>query len=289
MTTTTKDESAAATAALAGNHGFSLISNEKLLDLYTSMVKCRMIEERVQTISGQRQSKSNRYASAGQEAAAAGVAIDLLPGDTVIPSHRDLVVNFIKGNPLTKVLRSLSADAATPGLEGQLDLVTSAAQINKAERNGKIAVAFSSSELSSPGIWHQALMNAGANRLPILFVCRASVSDGLDSSRGQDFGFPCIPVDGSDVVAVYRVATEAITHARKGNGATLIECATWPSDGLSESDPILKMEAYLTRKGLFSKAMKREVVVGFSKELDRAIEATKRATVRSSRIGDPGM
>ena len=33
-----------------GNHGFSLISNEKLLQLYTAMVKCRMIEERVRAL-----------------------------------------------------------------------------------------------------------------------------------------------------------------------------------------------------------------------------------------------
>lgn len=274
MTTTTKKESAAATAALAGNHGFSLISDEKLLQLYTSMVKCRMIEERVQTRSGQRKLTGKRHASAGQEAAAAGVAIDLLPGDTAIPSHRDLAVNFIKGDPLTEVLRSLFASAATPDLAGQLELATAAAQIDKKEKNGKIAVVFSSGQSSSPGIWHKALMNAGSNRLPILFVCQASVSDSPESLNERDYGFPCIPVDGSDVVAVYRVATEAITHARKGNGATLIECVKCPSDGQSQTDPILKMEAYLTRKGLFSEDLKREVAGSFGRELDSAIEAS---------------
>jgi TPP-dependent pyruvate/acetoin dehydrogenase alpha subunit len=280
MTTTTKEESAAATAALAGNHGFSLISDEKLLQIYTSMVKCRMIGERVQSLWGQRKSTGNRHASVGQEAAAAAVAIDLLPGDTLFPSHRDLVVNFIKGDPLTEVLRSLSADAAAPELAGQLSLATSAAQIDKREKNGKIAVIFSSGESSLPGIWQEALLNAGANRLPILFVRQAGISDSSESLTPRDFGFPCIPVDGSDAVAVYRVATEAITHARKGNGATLIECVPWPLDGRLETDPILKMEAYLTRKGLFSEELKREVAVSFSKELDCAIEATERAIPR---------
>lgn len=278
MMTTTKEESAAATAALAGNHVFSLISDEKLLQLYTAMVKCRMLEESVQTRSGQRKSTGRRHASAGQEAAAAGVAIDLLPGDTVIPSHRDLAVNFIKGDPLTDVLRSLFAGAATPDLAGQLELATTAAQIDKREKNGKIAVVFSSGPSSSPVIWRKALMNAGTNRLPILFVCQASVSDSPESLTSRDYGFPCIPVDGSDVVAVYRVATEAITHARKGNGATLIECVKCPSDdpsdGQSQTDPILKMEAYLTRKGLFSKALKLEVAGSFGRELDSAIEAS---------------
>ena len=270
MTTTTKEESAAAAAALAGNHGFSLISDEKLLQLYTSMVKCRMIEERVQARWEQRKLAGSRHASVGQEAAAACVTIDLLPGDTLFPSPRDLAVNFIKGEALTRVLRSLFA--AAPDLAHQLELATRAAQIDKTEKNGKIAVVFSSGESSSPGIWREALMIAGASRLPILFVRQAGVPDTPENLTPRDFGFPCIPVDASDVVAVYRVATEAITHARKGNGATLIECVAWPLDGRSAIDPILKMEAYLTRKGLFSEDLKREVAGSFSKELDSAIE-----------------
>ncbi len=75
------------------------------------------------------------------------------------------------------------------------------------------------------------------------------------------------------MVAVYRVSTEAITHARKGNGPTLIECIFEPSE---IRDPLLKMEAYLTRKGLFSEEWKRQVAVAFKRELDNAIEAAVR-------------
>ncbi len=115
--------------------------------------------------------------------------------------------------------------------------------------------------------------------MPILFVCQPSLSNseaqtgieeiGLDA---QACGLPAITVDGSDVVAVYRVATEAITHARKGNGATLIACTAFHSDHSPESDPILKMEAYLSRKSLFSAELKREVTGSFTMELDAAIQ-----------------
>ena len=132
-------------------------------------------------------------------------------------------------------------------------------------------------------------MQAGTNRLPILFVCQAGLSDGPESPKGRDFGFPGIPVDGSDVVAVYRVATEAITHARKGNGATLIECLTTCSGDDAETDPILKMEAYLSRKGLFSEKLKRDVAAGFGRELVAAIEkaAPARPSKRSKLAAKP--
>jgi TPP-dependent pyruvate/acetoin dehydrogenase alpha subunit len=284
MTTSTKEESAVATAALAGNHGFSLISNEKLLQLYTSMVKGRMIEERTRIFFERRNLNGDFYDAIGREAAAAGVAIDLMPEDTVVPSQRDLILNVIKGVPLTSIFKMLFSGAAQPGLADRLNLATNSAMANKMEKNGKISVAFSSDESTSLDIWNDALMSAGVNRLPILFVCQTSLTTGPESLnvqtraaeislKAQACGFPSITVDGSDVVAVYRVATEAIAHARKDNGPTLIECRSYRSDGHAEIDPIPKMEAYLSRKGLFSEKLKREVAGAFSKELDAAIEA----------------
>ena len=85
------------------------------------------------------------------------------------------------------------------------------------------------------------------------------------------------------MVAVYRVATEAIAQARKGNGATLIECSFDHRPGHSEigprkaQDPILKMEAYLTRKGLFSEEWKAEAEASLTKELEAVMEAVQRA------------
>jgi hypothetical protein len=52
-------------------------------------------------------------------------------------------------------------------------------------------------------------------------------------------------VDGNDVVAVYRVASEAIAHARNGHGPTVIDCRL-----SGPGDPIENMLRYLIGKGL---------------------------------------
>jgi TPP-dependent pyruvate/acetoin dehydrogenase alpha subunit len=100
-------------------------------------------------------------------------------------------------------------------------------------------------------------------------------------------------VDGSDVVAVYRVACEAITHARKGNGPTLIECVPYGLDshlassspdareseepeGLIDKDPILNMEKYLAGKGLFAKNLRSKITASVRKELAAAIKAARK-------------
>ena len=256
MTTRKKAPSATATAA---NNGFSLISNEKLLQLYSTMVKCRAINERVLHAGKVKATK-------GQEAAAVGVAIDLLAEDTVALSPRETLVRFIQGEPLGGIFKRLFGSVAGVGPAAHLKQATHAAQENIKEKNGKIAVVFSHGD---SGFAAKALRLAVDQRLPILFVSLNSSAAESAAISAQESGIPSIPVDGNDVVAVYRVSTEAIAHARKGNGPTLIECIL---DGTEAHDPILKMEAYLTRKGLFSEAGKQKITTSFKRKLEAAIE-----------------
>jgi TPP-dependent pyruvate/acetoin dehydrogenase alpha subunit len=323
-----KGLSAAAVAdAPGGKGGFSLISNEKLLQLYCTMVKCRMLEERARVLFKQSKFTGNYYAAVGQEASAVGAAIDLLPEDTIGPSHRDFITNFIKGAPLDKMFCQLYARATSPDkgrsspahmgyaplnvitpsstIAAQLNIATGVALANKMKKNGKIAVAFSGDGSTSLGFWHEALNFAGVQDLPIVFVCQnnlwaESVALKFQTKvedialKAQAYGFPGITVDGNDVVAVYRVASEAIAHARQGHGPTLIECKTYRWYGHSEidpakyrdpeevekwkaRDPILNMEKYLVAKHLFSAEMKQKVIDGFNEELDAAIEVAEKS------------
>ena len=269
--TRTKEQSA---AALAGKPDFSIISNEKLLQLYAAMVKCRALEERVQILFPHSKLTGKRGA-VSQEAVAVGVAIDLLPQDTVAASPGDLIVNFIQGEPLNKLFARLTARAVRPSPAAQFKRASNAAQANKAAKNGKIALAFSS---NGSGFSPAALKAANDRLLPILFVRQTRLlaeppRGNKQTGPAEICGIPVIPVDGSDVVAVYRVATEAITHARKGNGPTLIDCIFEPSEA---RDPLLQMETYLTRKGLFSEEGKHQVAAVFKRELDDAVEAAAR-------------
>lgn len=281
MTTRTMEQSSA--AEKASNPGFSLISNEKLLQLYALMVKCRMIAERARILLMQSKSAGMDHAALGHEAAIVGVANDLLPADTIVPSEFDFTVSFIKGAPLENLFRSLFLGEALPNLAARLDFVTRVAMRNKTERKGGIAVAFLSNVPSSLGLWQKSLAKATAQHLPILFVRQSSLlveplslkanSPASKIDRKElSSSLPCIAVDGKDVVAVYRVATEAIAHARRGNGPTLIESTI--ESGMAD-DPILKMERYLARQSLFSQGMKLVLTARFTQELDAAVVAAQ--------------
>lgn len=327
MATKTK-ESAEAPASVNGSEGGGLISNEKLRQLYATMLKCRTLEERARVLFKQSKFTGNYYAAVGQEAAAVGTAIDLRAEDTIGPSHRDFITGFIKGAPLDKMLCHLYARANSPDkgrsspahfgyaplnvitpastIAAQLNIATGVALANKMKKNDNIAVAYSGDGSTSLGFWHEALNFAGVHDLPIVFVCQNNLwaeSVNLQfqtkmpdiSVKAQSYGFPGITVDGNDVVAVYRVAQEAINRARRGHGPTLIECKTYRWYGHSEidpakyrdpeeverwkaKDPIANMEKYLTAKKLFTPEWKQEILTGFNRELDAAIEVAEKST-----------
>ena len=307
----TEQDATGATVAPAEKKGFSLISDDKLLGLYVTMVKCRMIAERAELLRRQGSAGEDFAAGVGREAAMAGVAADLLPEDTLSLARGSVVAGFVKGMPPESLFASLAKTgngwhsaveqsgngggeeiAAAQTAEEQIRAACDAALANKMAGNGKVVVVFCTDWTDEPGAWRKALSHAGTNELPILFVIHKDAHAERESDGAQGevpnfameplaFGIPAITVDGNDVVAVYRVAFEALARARQGRRATLIECVGTRFQSTSilggdeteqrnAHDPILKMQAYLERKQLFNAEEAQQVVAEFSRELDVA-------------------
>src|SRR3970282_2789885 len=87
---------------------------------------------------------------------------------------------------------------------------------------------------SHQGTCHEGLNFAGIHKLPFILVIENNgYAISVPSSRqlavenvpdrAAGYGIPGVVVDGSDVLACYRVAKEAVDRARRGDGATLIE------------------------------------------------------------------
>lgn len=292
MTPRTKQKSA---GAAAPKKGFSLISDEKLLAMYSTMLKCRMVEERTRALLEQNGFAPDHNSAVGEEAALVGALIDLQPQDAIGPSPRDLVANFIGGAPLDKMLGNLpvrkgrrkngrAGTDLSPALAAQLEVVTGVALAYKKKKNGKVAVALCGDGSSAPEAWNGALKLAGLKDLPVIFLFQGSICSAPTKNQpeavdilasAEACGFPGIAVDASDVVAVYRVACEAIAKARAGSGPTLIECRAYPGAGGKVPDPILKMQRYLAGKGLETKQLKREIGAQFPGQIDAAVHAAQ--------------
>lgn len=219
----------------SASQDFSLVSSRKLLALYAAMLACRRIAEQPRRLTANGATQRGGFIR-GHEAAAVGAAIDLLGHDTVAPvPSPDPALKAI--NPAVSAVPSVSL-AIRSAINGK--------------NSGKITLLFSSARRSSESAWLRALNVAADRHLPVLFVSlnrpdheeEQPEIEAVRQSR-KSYALPSIRVDGSDVVAIYRVASEAIAHARKNHGPTLIDCRL-----VTPGDPIETMRRYLAGKGL---------------------------------------
>jgi len=233
---------------------------EVLRKLYSSMLKCRMMAERVEGNSNVRYDLS-----IGHEAVPVGATAELTNMDTVAaPSN--LAALIAQGTPLAHLLRPSPTGCEPPAFD-PFNFGTGAALAHKLEKKRNVAVALCE-VATSLDHWHEAFRFAGIHKLPILYVVKSVAAEGSlivkHSHRFEDvsfmareYGFPGIIVDGSDAVAVWRVAQESIHCARSGAGPTLIECQLGMQGA---KDPLKHLEHYMRKRGLWDAGWKRDTV-----------------------------
>lgn len=234
--------------SVAGKKGFSLISDEKFRQLYASLLQCRMLDTRL--------SATPAYdAWLGCEASSAAVSCCLRRTDTVIPTPRAALANYLH-------IGSLSTSPSASGPAAHFTAAIEAAFRYKTEKRGGLAVLFT--RLAKPASMRETFAAAAKQSLPVLYIVEGATPAAEISS-----GIPVICVDASDAVALYRVVYESIARARDGVGPTILECAAWPVD--PEPDPLLKLERYLAAKKLFRPHWKHQLEKKYSDALDKAM------------------
>ncbi|MEE8347735.1 MAG: thiamine pyrophosphate-dependent dehydrogenase E1 component subunit alpha [Dehalococcoidia bacterium] len=266
----------------------------------------------------------------GQEAAQVGTAYALEPGkDWVVPYYRDTgVVLAIGHTPRDLLLEALArAESVSSGgrnmpshfSDPKLRIVSGAAVVatqivhavgiafaSKLRGLDEVSMVWFGDGATSEGDCHEAMNFAGIHRLPVVFVCennqyaisvpwtkQAAVENV--SVRAQGYGFPGVTVDGNDVLAVYRVAREAVDRARRGEGPTFIEAKTYrlvphTSDDddrryrsreeveqWAKKDPIIRFQAYLEEHGLLDAKTRDGLTVKAAEEVDAATEYAENA------------
>lgn len=270
---------------------------------------------------------------AGQETAQAAVTWPLKPGhDILAPYYRDVVACFRMGMTVYDIMLSILAKAndpasgarQTPGhfssrehqiisrgspVASHLLWAAGAAYAAQLKQEDIVAMACFGEGASAAGDAHEAMNFASIYELPVIFVCEnnayaISTPQSKEmairrvSDRAKGYGFPGVTVDGSDIVAAFEAAREAVVRARAGNGPTLIEClvdrlgshsseddmrryrSQEEIDALKDADCLAHFRANLIQEGILNEGELMAIDADVRNEIDDA-------TQRASRAADP--
>jgi pyruvate dehydrogenase E1 component alpha subunit len=297
------------------------LTAEQQLEMFYWLKLIRAFDERLSVLVRQGKVRSGVYSGIGQEAIVVGTCYGLRKEDYICPLHRDLGTFLVKGLDPGVMMAQMFAKATglskgrdsalhsgvpelgifgnTSMLGANLPVAAGLALSFKMERLDHVVVAYFGEGASNTGDFHEGLNFAGANRLPVVFICEnnlygysvpfekaMAIEDVAD--RADGYGFPGVAVNGNDVLAVYQATQGAIQRARDGQGPTLIECKTYRWHGHSEHDkpiyrtdeelamwrsrdPIPIFTTFLQDRGVLTPELLAAIVERVTREVDAAV------------------
>jgi pyruvate dehydrogenase E1 component alpha subunit len=242
---------------------------DKILDIYTRMLRIRRFEEQVGTLFAQGQLPGFVHLYIGEEAVAAGVCATLRDDDYIVSTHRGHGHVIAKGGDFNRMMAELFGKAtgyckgkggsmhiadfqigmlgACGIVGGGIPMAVGAGLSAKYRGTDQVSVSFFGDGASNEGSFHESLNLAAVQKLPVIFVCENNqygeftpmekVTGVRDIAlRAAGYGIPGVIVDGTDALAVYDAAVAAVQRARQGEGPTLIEAKTHRKGGHAEGE-----------------------------------------------------
>ena len=245
------------------------INKEKKINMLHKMYTIRAFEEMAEKLYALGKIHGTMHLSIGMEASAVGAIEALRPDDLILSTHRGHGHCIAKGADLARMMAEFMgketgycrgrggsmhiADiecgnlGANGVVAGGIPLAVGVGLSLKMQKLDQIILCFFGDGAANAGPFHEALNMAAIWSLPVVFVCennqyamsfafkRAFAIDRI-SDRASSYGMPGKTVDGNDVLQVYNAVNQAVKHARKGLGPSLIENVTYRWRGHSKSD-----------------------------------------------------
>ena len=246
------------------------LADDDLLEMYRLVALARAVDERMWILN-----RAGRIpfviSGQGHEGAQVGVTWALEKGkDWIAPYYRSIATCLTFGMGPRDIMTAQYATASDPSSGGrqmpghygshehnlvsvsspvatQLLHAVGLALAAKIKKTGQVALTIMGEGSSNQGDVHEGLNFAAIHRLPFIFVVENNgyaisvplsrqVAGSSVADRAAGYGIPGVTVDGSDVLACYAAARDAVARARAGEGPTLIEAKVTRLTGHSSDD-----------------------------------------------------
>lgn len=243
------------------------LSAERLLDLYRGLLRFRLLDIGLKrwVLQGV---ISKAWLGTGEEAVTIGAVHALSPGDTVGPMIRNEGACAEMGMPLEDVFRSYLAtsDAPPRGRDlhhGDLErgivspishvgalvpVMAGFALASRLRGEDRVALTFVGDGSTRTGEFHEGLSLAAARRLPLVVVVqnnRVALGTRTEEHTPAPFenlaaayGARGLSCDGNNVLDTWAAASEAVEHARSGEGPVVLVAHTFRMGGHATHDEV---------------------------------------------------
>jgi 2-oxoisovalerate dehydrogenase E1 component alpha subunit len=296
------------------------LSKAKMLEIYELMLRTRLLDERMLNL--QRQGRIGFYVpSTGEEAAQIGCALATGKRDWTYPSYRvpglhlalgcslELMVANCFGNegdncrgrqmPVHYAFGPQRTVSISSPIGTHIVQAAGTAYAQKLRRDKACTWSYFGDGGTSSNDFHTGLNFAGVWKAPCIFVCtnnQWAISVPLEKQTASEsiaikadaYGMPGVRADGNDVLAVYKVASEAAERALSGEGPTLIELMTYrrgphsssddptryrgnQADEWLKRDPILRFRKHLELQDLWSEEQEKDLSERVKAEINEAV------------------
>ncbi|MBX7182568.1 MAG: dehydrogenase, partial [Bacteroidia bacterium] len=243
------------------------LEDSTLLHLYKSILKPRMIEEKMLLLL--RQGKISKWFSGiGQEAISVGLTAALLPNEYILPMHRNLGVFTGRGMKLGQLFaqfqgkesgfskgreRSFHFGSKEHHIVGmishlgpQLGIADGIALSHLLKNENRVTAVFTGDGGASEGDFHESINVAAVWNLPVIFVIENN-GYGLSTPSQEQFkckqfidkaigyGIEGIQIDGNNLLEVYNTVQALAEDLRANPRPVLLECMTFRMRGHEEA------------------------------------------------------
>jgi pyruvate dehydrogenase E1 component alpha subunit len=238
------------------------LNSERLIWMFTQMVRVREFEERVKRTFEEHPGviRGHTHLADGAEASIVGSLAALRPDDQLLATYRCHGYPVVLGTDPKAMMAEIYGRSTglckgyggsmhltdvergflgTSGIVGQgIPHAAGAAYAAQISGRGQVVLCFFGDGASKQGAFHETLNIASLWKLPIVFVmennsynvhtrveqedANAAAGEPL-AVKAQAYSMPGTTVDGGDPVAVYDEVAAAVARARSGDGATLVE------------------------------------------------------------------
>jgi pyruvate dehydrogenase E1 component alpha subunit len=296
------------------------VRKEKMVELFSNMIKARVLAKRIAELTMEGKVPGWTHTRMGQEAVGVGICAALRPSDYIF-RHIGHAYIVGKGTDLKRATAELlgretglckgksgehlaDVSIGLMGLSGVLGaampIAVGVALSCKYRATDQVTVSCFGDGSAALGTLHESLNMASLWKLPIVFCCENNGWAQFSPQQlttvvrdiatlGAAYEIPGEIVDGDDVLAVFQASREAVEHARRGNGPTLLELKThrWHGHYVGDSqryrlpeeikectkfDPIPRFETKLIREEILTQEEIELIKQKIQSEIEEAIE-----------------